>query len=86
MESEFAANVDEVDRFTAIREESLELIESTRTLVAEMRVLLDECKRWRPVVPREEHATSVASPRPTKKRPAGRGIPRGRHGRVAKPK
>jgi hypothetical protein len=80
--------VDEIDRFTALRKESLELIETTRSLVAEMRSLLEECKLWRPVVPRAEPSASVEPPPRTEKRTSrrGRGVPRGRQGRVAKPK
>ncbi|HEV3024968.1 MAG TPA: hypothetical protein VGX76_20985 [Pirellulales bacterium] len=83
-----ATDVDEVDRFTAIREESLELIESTRSLVAEMRVILEECKQWRPVVPRPEPTASSEPARlPAKRTTVRRSrVPRGKRGRLAKPK
>ena len=88
MESEADSPIDEVDRFTAIREESLELIESTRSLVAEMRTLLEECKQWRPIVPRPDHVASPESPPRSESQftSRGRGVPRGKQGRIAKPK
>ncbi len=93
MDTEPQMPVDEMDRFTAIREESLELIESTRSLVAEMRTLLEECKQWRPVVPRPavpqpEQAVSSEPPPGTERRTTrrGNGVPRGKRGRIAKPK
>jgi hypothetical protein len=86
METDPSTPVDEMARFTAIREESLELIETTRSLVAEMRVLLEECKQWKPVVPRPAPSTPDEPPLRTKKRGSDRGVPRGKRGRVAKPK
>ncbi|HVC94723.1 MAG TPA: hypothetical protein VND64_13570 [Pirellulales bacterium] len=88
MDAEPRTHVDEMTRFTAIREESLELIESTRSLVAEMRTLLEECKQWRPVVPRPEQAASPEPPPRTEKQATrrGSGVPRGKRGRIAKPK
>ena len=89
MDAEPATPVDEMARYTAIREESLELIETTRSLVAEVRVLLEECKQWKPVVPRPAPSVSPepslrAEKRTTRRR--GSGVPRGKRGRIAKPK
>jgi hypothetical protein len=88
METQPSTSVDEVDRFAAIREESLELIESTRSLVAEMRVVLEECKQWRPVVPQPEPTTETEPPRQAAKRTGRRRsqVPRGKRGRLAKPR
>jgi hypothetical protein len=88
MDTEPQMPVDEMTRFTAIREESLGLIESTRSLVAEMRTLLEECKQRRPVVSRPEQAASPEPPPRTERRTArrGSGVPRGKRGRIAKPK
>lgn len=41
---------DPADRFAALHAESLELLDKTRSLVGEMRGLLDDCKRRRPRV------------------------------------
>lgn len=56
---------DTADRFAALHAESLELLDKTRSLVGEMRGLLDDCKRRRPKV-----VLTAAAPTPRKKPPA----------------
>lgn len=43
-------DADPADRFAALHAESVELLEKARSLVGEMRGLLEDCKRRRPKV------------------------------------
>lgn len=45
-----SAPPDPADRFAALHAESLELLDKTRSLVGELRGLLDDCKQRRPRV------------------------------------
>lgn len=41
---------DDVERFAALCAESRHLLDDARSLVAEMRAAIEQCKRYRPVV------------------------------------
>jgi hypothetical protein len=64
MESE-SPQLDDVSRFAALRDESHKLLDAAKTLVGEMRLALDHCKRHRPCVeakdPGNEPPTSSAA-------------------------
>ncbi|HET6882272.1 MAG TPA: hypothetical protein VFI31_19055 [Pirellulales bacterium] len=62
-----------VSRFATLHEESLQLLEDARSLVGEMRLALDRCKRHRPVVEiRPSDQTEMMGPPPLKSHRGGR--------------
>lgn len=57
--------MDDVTRFTALRDESQRLLDDARSLVAEMRSALDHCKRHRPALearPAEPSGSTLPPP------------------------
>jgi hypothetical protein len=67
---------DYASRFDELRDESLDLIETARTLVAEMRGALDDCRRHRPVVVADRSSGAEQPNQPSVKSHRGGRVPK----------
>jgi hypothetical protein len=73
---------DHVRRFTALREESLELLDHARTLVGEMREILADCRLRRPVVEVQATADTGAAAPAVRSHRGGRVVKAHRRSRI----